>query len=90
MHVPTDAARSYKGLGENKGEVELIGRTRERRCVGLRHSLSGSYQEHDRTSVLVLIFCFGPVQGGGFLRNPIAWGVLNPPPLFLKMVCGGV
>ena len=28
-------------------------------------------------------------RGGGFLRNLIAWGVLNPPPFF-KMVCGGV
>ena len=24
----------------------------------------------------------GLEQGGGFLRNPIAWGVLNPPPFF--------
>ena len=31
-----------------------------------------------------------PPGGGGFPRNPIVWGVLNPPPLFLKMVRGGV
>ena len=30
-----------------------------------------------------------PGGGGGVLRNPIAWGVLNPPPPFKNGLWGG-
>ena len=36
-----------------------------------------------------MVACRGVHQGGGFLRNPIPWGVLNPPPFFKNGPRGG-